>query len=250
MENDATLPDASAGPLDGVPSIPDIFGSVVDLVTAGANGLAAIIFVSVMIVMVFSLILGTRMTREMVGLTKWYLVVGAVCVVVSLAGSFTDRYFRAAYDLHVSISPSLRTAGLPDPVIRADTMLVNLNEVFPVNDNIGITVMIDEIISAIRTRDEAVVATVQQANVIVEENNKLQETLTQQSVQLESVRSSFETLKAGLDTTAPSWADGQLDALALNLDAIETPIEASNFQRYDPIALPDDVLLLAPGPAM
>jgi uncharacterized membrane protein YtjA (UPF0391 family) len=57
MENDATLPDASAGPLDGVPSIPDIFGSVVDLVTAGANGLAAIIFVSVMIVMVFSLIL-------------------------------------------------------------------------------------------------------------------------------------------------------------------------------------------------
>lgn len=250
MENDATLPDASAGPLDGVPSIPDIFGSVVDLVTAGANGLAAIIFVSVMIVMVFSLILGTRMTREMVGLTKWYLVVGAVCVVVSLAGSFTDRYFRAAYDLHVSISPSLRTAGLPDPVIRADTMLVNLNEVFPVNDNIGITVMIDEIISAIRTRDEAVVATVQQANVIVEENNKLQETLTQQSVQLESVRSSFETFKAGLDTTAPSWADGQLDALALNLDAIETPIEASNFQRYDPIALPDEVLLLAPGPAM
>lgn len=232
---------------DSLPSIPAIFGSVLDLVGAGANGLAAIIFVAVMIVMVFSLILGKHMTDAMVGLTKWYLVVGAVCVVVSLAGTLVGNYMDTTYNLHVAVSPSLRVAGLPEPEIRADTVVVKLNEQFPVRDDIGITIMIDEIIDTIRRRDEVVAATVEKANQVVEQNNRLQEVLALQSGQVEALRSSFETFQAGLGPATPAWASNQLETVATDFEAISLPgASAIDVQSFEPLALPEDVLLLQP----
>jgi hypothetical protein len=244
METETALPTAP-DTVGGLPSIPDIFNSVVGLVTPGANGLAAIIFVSVMIVMVFSLILGARMTPVLAGLTKWFLALGTFCVVISLVSNLTERYLSASYNLHVSISPSLRVAGLPDPVIRADTQVVNLDEIFSVDDNIGITVMIDEIIRVVRERDVAVAATVEQANAVVVQNSQLKETLAEQTQQLESVRSSFEAVQARLDATGPAWAGGQLDALATDLKAISAPPVAINLPAA-PLVVPDE-LLLAPA---
>lgn len=240
------VPTNSAVAPGALPSIPDIFASVLDLLGAGANGLAAIIFVAVMIVMVFSLILGKHMTDAMVGLTKWYLVVGAVCVVVSLAGSLFSSYLGVAYKLHVAVSPSLRVAGLPDPEIRADTVIVKLNEPFPVRDDIGITIMIDEIIDTIRRRDEIVAATVEQANEAVVRSSMLQDALVQQSGQVEALRSSFETFKSGLGSATPLWASNQLETVAADFETISLPISADALQPLEPVVLPEDVMLLPP----
>lgn len=242
MDGEAIDPAAAAGGQNVLTSIPDIFRSVVDLVTAGGNGLAAIIFVSVMIVMVASLVLGLRMSKDMVGLTKWYLVLGAVCVALSLSVSFIDKYFGATYDLHVSISPSLSTAGLPDPIIRADTLLVGLDQLFPVNDDVGINVIFDGIIAAVQKRDAALVQTVDQANEVVQANNQCNQALTQQSDQLQTLRASFETFKAAVDPAAPVWADSQIEALSLDFDTVN-PVMASDFQQFDPLPLPDQILL-------
>lgn len=201
---------------DVIGKIPEIFRSVSGLVAAGGNGLAAIIFVAVMIVIVISLLFVSKMTVDMVRLTKWYLVTGAVCVALSLAVGVVDRFLGASYDVHVAISPALDTKGYPVPVVRADTVVVPIQTKFPVNHSMGIEVAMDGTLAYLEDLTKA---------KIVAENAALScaDAINEQNVQLAGAKDVIANIKTGLNSgsfSLPSWANAQFDAVDGKLNSI------------------------------
>lgn len=235
MENAGTtdLSNPADGYLEGVA---EVLKSVGGLITAGGNGLAAIIFVAVMLVIVTSLIFGSRMTKDMVGLTKWYLGLGTVCVALSLGVGVAERFLGATYDLYVSISPSLATVGYPDPIVRADAAVVKVDTKFPVGRSMGINVILDETIEFLKRKNEEVTVAVQQAEEAGAEADNLKQVLAAQTQQFELVQAKFETLKAGSagGRDLPIWANAQLEAIGHNLNEIKASLPQEFYVQMDP----------------
>jgi hypothetical protein len=235
MENAATtdLSNPADGYLEGVA---EVLRSVGGLITAGGNGLAAIIFVAVMLVIVTSLVFGSRMTKDMVGLTKWYLGLGTVCVALSLAVGVAERFLGATYDLYVSISPSLATVGYPDPIVRADAAVVKVDTKFPVSRSMGINVILDETIEFLKRKNEEVTVAVRQAEEAGAEAASLKQVLAAQSQQFDLVQAKFEALTAGSagGDDLPTWANAQLEAIGDNLNEIKTSLPQEFYVQTDP----------------
>lgn len=210
MDSSATSVQTPKGDL--VAQIPEIFRSVGDLVAAGGNGLAAIILVCVMIVIVASLLFGSRMTADMVRLTKWYLVTGAVCVAMSLAVSVVDRFFGATYDLHIAVSPALDSKGYPVPVIRADTVVVPLQTKFAVNHSMDIQISMDATLDYLEN--------LANAKLVAEQTTATcAATVNEQNIQLAAAKSSLETFKTSLsgNLVLPNWASTQFTDIGSKL---------------------------------
>ena len=213
----------------------EIFRSVAGLITAGGNGLAAIIFVAVMLVIVTSLIFGSRMTKDMVGLTKWYLGLGTVCVALSLTVGVAERFLGATYDVYVSISPSLATVGYPDPIVRADASVVEVDTKFPVSRSMGINVILDETIEYLKRKNEEVVAAVQQAEEAGAEAANLKQVIATQNQQFGVVEAKFQTLQAASegDGDLPTWVNAQLETIGDSLNNIKASLPGELFVQMD-----------------
>lgn len=214
--------------------IPEIFLSVLDLVKAGGNGLAAIVFVAILIVIVASLIFGNRMNEGMLRLVRWYLVTGAVCAALSLGAGMVERYLGATYDVHVAFSPALDIRGYPEPVVRADSVEVPLRQKFKIGRSMGIDVVMDGTLQYVEDLARSRLVAEQSATVCAT-------TVEQQTAQLIAAKASIENLQAGLSQTAvlPSWASTQFESITTKLDWTDFQTPAKVIVRNDPALAPN-----------
>ncbi len=211
--------------------IPEIFLSVVDLVKAGGNGLAAIVFVAILIVIVASLIFGSRMNESMVKLVRLYLVTGAVCAALSLGAGMVERYLGASYDVHVAFSPALDIRGYPQPVVRADSVEVPLHQKFKIGRSMGIDVVMDGTLQYVEDLAESRLVAEQSASACAT-------TVQQQTAQLIAAKAGIESLQAGLSQTAvlPAWASTQFDNISTKLDWTDFQLPEKVIVRNEPLA--------------
>lgn len=228
-----TATDTTSNGVDGTLSgIAEIFTSVAGLVTAGGNGLAAVIFVAVMVVIVVSLIFGAKLTKDLLGLIRWYLALGTICIVLSLAVGVVDQFLGKTYDLYVSVSPSLATVGYPDPVVRADAEVVPTDTKFPVNRSMGINVIFDATIEYVKKQNQNLVEARMAEQDAAARASALEETLATQTVQMQVIQASFETLKAG---GLPDWANAQVEAIGTSLNTFKLDELGRYMVRNEPM---------------
>jgi hypothetical protein len=213
--------------------IPEIFLSVVDLVKAGGNGLAAIVFVSTLIVFLASLLFGNRLNDGMLNLVRWYLVTGAVCAALSLGAGMVERYFGASYDVHVTLSPALDIRGYPEPVVRADAVEVPLRQKFKIGRSMGIDVVMDGTLQYVEDLARSRLVAEQAATVCAT-------TVERQNIQLIAAKTGIENLKTSLSQAAilPEWATTQFETIGNKLDwsEFQTPerVIVRNDLQFDP----------------
>src|ERR1700752_3544008 len=97
-------------------TVPGYFEAVVELVKIGAIGLAAVIFVSV-----FILLLQTKsVDKETAQLRRSYLRYGVACSLIFAGIAFAENYFAAppsAHEVRLSFSPNFDIRMLPQPRI-------------------------------------------------------------------------------------------------------------------------------------
>lgn len=232
---DSTSQSATDGGSSNVlGDIPEIFLSVVDLVKAGGNGLAGIVFVSILIVIVASLLFGSRMNEGMLNLVRWYLVTGAVCVALSLGAGMVQSYFGASYDVHVAFSPALDIRGYPEPVVRADSVVVPLRQKFKIGHSMGIDVVMDGTLQYVEDLANSRLVAEQTALTCAT-------TVEQQNSQLIAAKAGIENLKASLSQAAvlPDWATTQFETIGNKLDGPGLGTIDEFIVRNDPL-LPAD----------
>lgn len=223
---EATTTTGPAG--DALASIPEIFQSVAGLVAAGGNGLAAIIFVAVMVVLVFSLMFGAKLSPDFVGLIRLYLAFGVVCIALSLSMGVLDQFLIKTYDMHVIISPSLATEGYPDPVLRVGGDEVEPDSHFPVNRNVEIFVGLDETIKRVKEQKQIVAAAQQAEQAAQEKVVKLEDTVAAQAMQVQAIQADFETLKT---LPLPSWASSKVVSISGKLKSFPTSASDGPFSN-------------------
>lgn len=104
-------------PVDGV--IDTTFGWALKLAEVGPLGLGVLIFASVFLVLIVSIIFKASITTNVSSLVKQFMMLGTLCFVISLAANFASTFFSASHKLTLVFSPDLEVIELPPPTIFA-----------------------------------------------------------------------------------------------------------------------------------